>query len=285
MAVKIDVVCPLFRAERVIDRLIEGIRSQEGVEIGSAVFPVTETGDDLVVLGKLAEAGFVSFPVKKFSHSLTRERAIRDYCGSERVIMLSQDVLFSRRDAFLRLAEFLRGDVAYAFGRQIGRCGIERYVREKNYGENSFVTRAEDLKREGLFGLFASDAFSAYLRPVFLALGGYGADMNTNEDMFYAKKVLDAGYAKGYCAEACVLHSHKLSLRALYARYRRTGEWFVRFPEFDEFRTSSAGAALALGVLKSALARCDLPSLLRFLPDMSARYLGMRRGRREGGTA
>ena len=37
---------------------------------------------------------------------------------------------------------------------------------------------------------------------------------------------------------------------------------------------------LALYVLKEALKHFDIPVLFRWLPDMSARYLGMKKGRK-----
>ena len=128
---------------------------------------------------------------------------------------------------------------------------------------------------------FASDAFSAYYRPVFLELCGYDdIHMMMNEDMYYAKKVIDRGFKKAYVATAVVEHSHKYTLKQLYRRYYATGKWFAEHPEFDGYKTTDSGMKLAKHVLGRALREFNIPVLLRFLPDMTSRYLGMKKGKR-----
>lgn len=281
---KVDVVCPLYGAERYIDALLIGIRSQKGIELGNVVFPVTKTDRDGPILEKIAAAGFSYFlvPPAEFSHSLTREKAIMEACENEIVIMLSQDIVLSDENAFSELAGALHDGVVYVYGRQICKNRtIERYVRMKNYGDESFTVSAADVKTMQLKAFFASDAFAAYHRPTFLSLGGYGhVGMMMNEDMFYAKKVLDAGFSKGYVATARVEHSHKFKLKELYHRYLETGKWFRDHPEFDGYQTTDTGLKLAFFVLGQALKRFDLPVLFRWLPDMAARYLGMKKGKK-----
>lgn len=278
---EVDVVCPLYRAEGYIRRLLDGIASQRGVRVGRMVFPVTQTEDDSAVFEAVARAGGITYavPPERFSHSLTRERAITEHCAAEVVIMLSQDVRLDGEQAFSALAERVNGEVPYVYGRQFARRGIERFVRERNYRPRSHTVSREDVPKLRLSAYFASDAFAAYHRPTYLALGGYdGREMATNEDMYYAKKLLDHGYRKGYCAEAAVEHAHRRSLGELYACYRERGKWFREHPEFGG--TAGAGCSLALHVLKGALLHFDVPALLRWLPDMAARWLGMREGRR-----
>lgn len=281
--IKIDVVCPLYHAEKHLDGFLARLRAQKDVEIVRGVFPLTDDGSDLTaVKARLAAEGFTYFTVtpEEFSHSLTRERAIRDYCVSGTVLMLSQDVVLEGDNAVATLAGALGEGVAYAFGRQIvRRKTIEYYVRRKNYGEASFTVSAEDIPRMGLTAFFASDAFAVYDRTVFLALGGYdGIPMMMNEDMYYAKKLLEAGYRKAYVAQAVVEHSHHFTIKQLYRRYYATGVWFREHPEFSGYKTTDTGMKLALSVLGQALKHFNLPVLLRFLPDMAARYLGMKRG-------
>lgn len=42
---KIDIVCPLFRAKNYIDDLLHGLKEQENIEIDNLVFPITESED------------------------------------------------------------------------------------------------------------------------------------------------------------------------------------------------------------------------------------------------
>lgn len=281
--IKIDIVCPLYHAEKHLDGFLARLRAQRDVEIVRGVFPLTDDGSDLTaVKAKLDAEGFTYFTVapEEFSHSLTRERAIRDYCVSDIVLMLSQDVILEGDGAVATLAAALGDGVVYAYGRQIVKHKtIEYYVRRKNYGADSFTVSKDDIPEMGLRAFFASDAFAAYDRPAFLALGGYdGIPMMMNEDMYYAKKLLDAGYRKAYVAGAVAEHSHRFTLKQLYRRYYATGVWFREHPEFSGYKTTDTGMKLALSVFAGALKHFNLPVLLRFLPDMTARYLGMKRG-------
>ena len=281
---QVDVVCPLYRADNYIDALIENLKKQQGVAYGSVVFCVTEDGDTTAVKQKIAAAGYTFFLLEKseFSHSLTRERAIEEYCSSDVVVMLSQDVVLSNERSICELASAIDGEVVYAYGRQVCRKKtIEHYVRQKNYGEQSQIVSAEDVEKLQLKAFFASDAFSAYHRPTFLKLGGYDHQhMMMSEDMYYAKKVIDAGYKKAYVATAVVEHAHKLKLKQLYQRYYATGVWFKDHPEFDGYKTTDTGLKLAFYVLGQALKHFNIPVLFRWLPDMTARYLGMKKGKK-----
>lgn len=282
--IKVDVVCPLNRADEYIDTFISNLKKQTGVEYGTVVFAVTENGDTSAVKEKITAAGYTYFPVpqEKFSHSLTREKAIFEYCTSDVVVMFSQDVKLVREDAILKLASALNEDVVYAYGKQIcKKKTIEHYVRQKNYGKKSQTVSLEDVSAMQLKAFFASDAFSAYYRPTFIALNGYdNVYMMMNEDMYYAKKIIDAGYKKAYVSEAVVEHSHKLKLKQLYKRYYETGRWFALHPEFDNYKTTDTGLKLAFYVLGQALKHFNIPVLFRWLPDMAARYLGMKKGKK-----
>ena len=197
--ITVDVVCPLFRADHYIDSLLDNLKKQRGVTYGSVVFFLTEEGDTALVKQKITDAGYTYFSVGKseFSHSLTREKAM-EACTSDVVVMLSQDVNLFDDGAIAALASAIDGDVVYAYGRQIcSKKTIEHYVRHKNYGKESKVVSAADIDEMQLKAFFASDAFSAYHRETFLKLNGYDHQhMMMSEDMYYAKKVLDAGYKK-----------------------------------------------------------------------------------------
>ncbi len=282
---KIDVVCPLWKADEYIDRVINNLRAQEQVEIVHVIFPVTESGSDDSVISKIQAAGYEYFmvPCEKFSHSLTRETAM-EKCTSDVVVMMSQDVIYQGNLCLYNLAKTIVGSVVYAYGRQLCKDKtIENYTREKNYGRESFTVCKSDIDTLQLRAFFASDAFSAYNRAKFLELGGYDhIHMMFNEDMYYARKILEAGYQKAYAADAVVEHSHALTFKQLYNRYYQTGIWFGEHPEFDGYKTTDTGMRLAISVFRNAIKDANLPVLCRFLPDMASRYLGMKAGKRAG---
>lgn len=277
---KVDVICPLYEAHSDFSDLFEGIQRQKNVEIQRVVFPVTDSKDNTLELARsVSNATAFSVNKEEFSHSLTREKAMA-FCHSDVVIFLSQDVKLEATDVFEKLASCIRDDVVYAYARQISKYkGIEKYTRQRNYPENSFIRSKTDIDKYQIKAFFGSDACAAYDRKVFTELGGYDHKrLVTSEDMYYCRKVLLAGYKTAYCAEAVVYHSHHMTLKQVYHRYYDTGLFFRDNPEFQQYKSTGAGADLAFYVLRQALKHFDLKTLFRWLPDMAARYLGQKKG-------
>ena len=282
-----DIVCPLYKAEKIVSNIIDSLEKQKDIRIGRLVFPVTRTPDCEKTVKVIEERGYSYFLVDKqdFSHSLTRERAIKDYCENEVIVMMSQDIRFLSEYSVSKLCESVKGQVVYAYGRQTAKKStVEYYIREANYGGTSRKVSEADIESLQLKAFFSSDAFSAYNRTVFLALNGYdGKNMMMNEDMYYSRKVLLSGYEKAYVADAVVEHYHNYTLKTLYNRYYETGKWFHDFPEFKNYKAMATGGKLAKSVFKAALKDFNLPVLFKFLPNMAARYLGMKKGEKYDG--
>ena len=282
----IDIVCPIYQNLQEIESLYNSFKDQKDVKINKVVFPFTLSGtevdDKIRSFLKDNKITFFEMDKKEFSHSLTREKAIKEYCESELVILLSQDVKLIDPFALNRLASAINDEVIYAFGKQI--ClnhSIERYIRKKNYPKNSYVVTKNDIDRMQLMAFFASDAFSCLSRKHFLELNGYqGYNVMFAEDMLYSKFVLDAGYKKAYVSDAVVAHSHKYKLKQLYNRYYETGKFHKEIGLFNKYKSTDSGLKLALYVLGQALIHFNIPVLFRWLPDMTARYLGMKKGKK-----
>lgn len=283
----VDVVCPIYKGFEYLKPLYESFYKQNNVTINKVIFPITNSHDEEMekIRKFVLDNNIISFELEKeeFSHSLTREKAIRDYCESKIVIMLSQDVKIINNDVFYNLTkDIYSGESVYNFARQIcTNKSIEKYIRAKNYPATSYYISKDDIEQIQLMAFFASDACSAYNRDVFLSVGGYnGYDIMMGEDMLYSKIILDNGYKKKYCADAVVEHSHRYTLKQLYKRYYDTGVFHSKVKIFDEYKSTDSGIKLALYVLKQALKHFDIPVLFRWLPDMTSRYLGMRKGRK-----
>lgn len=286
--IEIDVVCPIYKGYKYIENLYKSFQNQKKVNIKNVVFALTlsDKEDDSKVKKFAKKNKIIVFDVKKeeFSHSLTREKAIRDYCKSNIVVMISQDIKLTNDLVFYNLVKSIEEKKSvYNYARQIcTNKSIEKYIRAKNYPEKSFYVTKKDIKEKQLMAFFASDACSAYNREIFLKLNGYqGYDVMMNEDQLYSKIILEAGYKKKYCADAIVEHSHKFKLKQLYERYYETGKFYKNVKIFDEYKSTESGLKLALYVLKQALKHFDIPVLLRWLPDMTSRYLGMKKGKQK----
>ena len=283
---ELDVVCPCYKNLDQIKSLVEHLKLQKDIDIKSMVFPLTlsveEVDNQIIDFFKEKNIKYFTETTETFSHSLTREKAIRDYCKSKLVILISQDVVLFDENALYNLASKIDDEYIYGFGRQIcTNKSIEKYIRKKNYPEESYTVSKEDIERMQLMAFFTSDAFSCINRDKFIELDGYqGYNVMFAEDMLYSKFLLEKGYKKIYVADAVVEHSHKYTLKQLYKRYYETGKFHAEIKVFDQYKSTDSGMKLALYVLKEALKHFDIPVLFRWLPDMSARYLGMKKGRK-----
>ena len=287
--IEIDIVCPIYKDSKTLEDLVKSFALQKDVKINNIIFPVTlsHTEEDDVIRDIIKRYNITSFELEKeqFSHSLTREKAIKEYCSSKIVVMISQDIKLTNENVFYNLVKDIdSGETVYNFAKQIcTNKSIEKYIRAKNYPSESYYVTNSDVEKMKFMAYFASDACSAYNRDIFISVGGYGGyDIMMSEDALYSKIILEAGYKKKYCADAIVEHSHKYTLKQLYKRYYDTGVFQSQITFFKDTKMEGAGMALAMYVLKQALKHFDIPVLFRWLPDMTARYLGIKKGKKVG---
>ena len=284
----IDIVCPVYKGFNYLEPLYNSFLTQKNVKINKIIFAITDSNDDEMknILDFVKEKNITSFIVKKeeFSHSLTREKAIKEYAESKIVVMISQDIKLTDDLVFYNLVKDIDDEIVYNFSRQIcTNKSIEKYIRRKNYPKESYIVSNSDIEKMQLMAFFASDACSAYNRDIFIKLNGYaGYNVMMNEDQLYSKIILDAGYKKKYCADSVVEHSHKYKLKQLYKRYYDAGVFYSKVKVFDNYKSTDSGLKLALYILGQALKHFDIPVLFRWLPDMTSRYLGMKKGRKAG---
>lgn len=281
---KIDIICPVYKDIVSFKRLFASFMMQKSVEICNVCCSLTLSHDktDNEFRQFFNNNGIKFFEVEKgdFSHSLTREKLVRDFCNSDIVVMISQDIKLQNELVFFNLAKSIVGDVVYSYSRQILKNkSIEKYIREKNYPDHSYIVEKKDLGSSSIMPLFASDACSCINRKTFINLGGYqGIDVQMNEDQLYSKIILEAGYKKAYIADSVIEHAHKYSLKEIYKRYYNIGQFYRKMNWHYKFENS--GFKLALYVLKRSILDLNIIALLEFIPNMLARYFGMKKGQR-----
>ncbi|MBR2274982.1 MAG: glycosyltransferase, partial [Lachnospiraceae bacterium] len=149
----------------------------------------------------------------EFNHGLTRNRGV-GFSEAEVVILMTDDAV--PNDCYL-IEQLLLGlsdeKTAVCYARQLPAEDAElpeRFSREFNYPSESRRKTSEDLETLGIKAFFCSNVCAAYKRRIFEELGGF-TETIFNEDMIFARKALDAGYAIQYQAEAQVIHSHRFS--------------------------------------------------------------------------
>ena len=131
----------------------------------------------------------------------------------------------------------------------------------------------------GLNTFFFSDASSAIKRSVFEELNYYdGKRFASNEDQYIAHKLIMAGYRIKYCSESEVFHSHEFSFKSLFKRYQDTGDFYRKEPYMNTYGTNSAGAGMAKYILKRIIEEKNYRAAIEFIPNMTARFLGMKFG-------
>ena len=279
---KIDIICPLYNASKYIEKLHESFLMQEDVKINKITYLLTESKDDSEKLLKRLDCNYKLIKKKDFSHSLTRESTALE-SESDILVFVTQDVIIESPNWLYNLTKDLGQDwVAASYSRQISKYNnIEKYTREKNYPDKSFIVSKNDVKNKGIKTFFFSDASSAILTSVFKELNGYDKrNLPTNEDMYIAYKIIMKGYKIKYCANSVVYHSHSFTLKELYNRYKLTGKFFKENAYFNKYKVTKAGSSLAKYVLKRIFEEHRFLLLLQFPFDMAARFIGMKAGKR-----
>lgn len=278
---KIEIICPLYNAENYIINLNNLIKKQENVNIEKITYILTESNDKTEEILKENNLNYTKIKREDFSHSIARENpALKS--DADILVFITQDIKPNNNLWLYNLVKDIENGIVDAcYSRQISEYdNIEKYTRQKNYPENSFIVSKEDIEKLGLKTFFFSDASSAIKKETFVKLNGYDNKvLPTNEDMYIAYKLIINGYKIKYCADSEVLHSHNFTLKQLYKRYYDTGIFFAMVPEINKYNQTKAGSGLAKYILVQALKDKNIKVLIRFLPDMMARYFGMKKGK------
>lgn len=278
---KVDIICPLYEAENYILNLNDSLLKQENVNINKIQYVLTKSKDNSEKILKENKLNYILIDKKDFSHSLTREKEAMK-SKSDIIVFISQDIVIENTDYLYNLVNpIINGEADACYSRQLTKFdNIEKYTRESNYPDKSIIKTKDDIEKLGLKTFFFSDASSAVNAKVFKKLNGYdGKNLPINEDMYFAYKLIMNGYKIKYCADSVCYHSHNFKLKELYDRYKLTGRFFKENSYIDNFGTNKSGGGLAKYILKRAIKDKNIKVLIRFVPDMAARYIGMKVGK------
>jgi len=278
----IDIICPLYNSEKYINNLHKSLLMQKNVKISNIRYVLTECKDKTEEYLKENKLNYKKIKPNEFSHSLTREEEAMA-SKADIVVFITQDVVIEDENWLHELTKDIDDkNIVAAYSRQISKFNnIEKYTRESNYPDNEIIKSKDSIKEYGLKTFFFSDAASAISAKVFKELNGYDQKkLPTNEDMYIAYKIIMAGYKIKYCANSIVYHSHDLSLKEVYNRYKLTGHFFKQNDYLDQYGTTGSGASLAKYVLKRILQEKRIKLLFRFPFDMAARLIGMKVGKK-----
>ena len=283
MKEKITIICPLYNASKYILNLNKNLKKQKNVNIVEIKYMLTESNDDTEKILKENNIEYELVKRCEFSHSLTREKAAMNSKG-DILVFITQDIIPKKDNWLYELVNPIMNKEAEAcFSRQIcTNKSIEKYTREKNYPKESRVVSKDDIDKLGLNTFFFSDASSAIKASTYKKLKGYDQkNLPTNEDMYIAYKLINNGYKIKYCSKSEVIHSHDFTFKQQYDRYKLTGMFMKQNSYLDKFGTTKSGGGLAKYVLKRAIEEKNIKVLIKFIPNMAARYIGMKVGKRK----
>lgn len=277
----IEIICPLYNAEKYIIELNKNILKQEKVNVLGIKYLLTESKDKTEEILKNNNVKYEFIKKDEFSHSLTREKfALKS--KADIIVFITQDIVIEKENWLEKLVEpIIKGEAEACFSRQICKnSSIEKYIREKNYPDKSRVVSKKDIEKMGLNTFFFSDVASAIKKEVFVELNGYdNKKLPVSEDMYIAYKIIQKGYRIKYCSESEVIHSHNITFIQQYNRYKLIGEFFKQNSYLNKYKTNRVGKGLAKYVLKRAIKEKNIKVLIEFIPNMMARFIGMQVGK------
>lgn len=280
---KISVIIPVLNAEKYIKALLDALFEQT-VKPDEIVVVDSESEDSTALIcSQYANVRIIPIKRKDFDHGKTRDMALRT-CDSDYILFITQDAYPKDKYYIENLLKPFKYDekIAISSGRQIARedaTPMEKCIRNFNYPEKSSVRSKDDLEQLGIKTFFFSDVCSAYRKDIYEKVGGFEYPLKTNEDMFYAAKVIQEGYKIAYAADAKVIHSHNMTLKEQYKRNYIQGYEIERHKEIlCNVSQNSEGVKLVKEVCNELIKNGHFISFVHFGFDCCARVLGSKIG-------
>ena len=172
----------------------------------------------------------------EFDHGGTRRWAV-SRTQNDIFLMMTDDAIPADSHLIERLAAPIEeGRAQMSYARQLIRKDggvIEAFTRQFNYPDRSELKTAADLKTRGIKAFFASDVCAAYSREWYERLGGFVKHTIFNEDMIFARRLLNAGGSIAYAADAEVYHSHNYTGIQQLKRNFDLGVSHAQYPELS----------------------------------------------------
>lgn len=276
---RVSVICPIYNGEKYLKNLFSKVREQENINFIEIITPVSKSNDKS--LDEAKKYGDIVYEVNNFNHGRTRHEAALKANG-DYLVFVTQDIMPVDKLWLYNLIKDLNDNTIAGFSKQIAykeHGEIEKLIREFNYPNVKRICNNENSKINGRRNIFYSDASSAIIKDEFFNLGGYDFIVPTNEDVILANNIIKNNKNFIYEPESKVYHSHKLSLKDTYKRYRDIGNFEKLYSkEIDFSKTNGEGKKMVIFVIKNLLKKGKVPEISYFGIDILVRLLGYKRG-------
>lgn len=207
----IDVIITVYRPDQRFPRLLKALHGQTLRPERIILINTEERYWRGEWIRGIPEAEVYHVKEKEYDHGGTR-RMGAELSDAEYMVFMTMDAVPADERLLARLYRAMQDrQTAVAYARQLPNPDsgpIDRYIRGFNYPGESRRKTKEDIAALGIKAFFCSDVCAMYRRSDYLRLGGFPKRAIFNEDMIFARKALDAGYAVYYAADARVYHSH-----------------------------------------------------------------------------
>lgn len=248
-----DVIIPVYKPDLKLNQLIMALERQTWpakkiilINTEKKYWDSVYPKDEVLQLGSNIELHHIT--EAEFNHGATRNYGAA-LSTAEFFVCMTDDAIPAEEHLMECLLSGFRDDsIGVSYARQLPDqdCGvIETYTRSFNYPSESRVKSAEDIETMGIKAFFASNVCAAYRKACFTKLGGFPEHTIFNEDMIFARHLLDAGYRISYAADAMVIHSHNYSGIQQFHRNFDLGVSHAEYPDvFGNVKTESEGMRL-----------------------------------------
>lgn len=279
----ISVIIPSLNAVSVLGSLVTSLRNQT-MYLQEIIVVDSESTDGTSQLAHDLGCTVLSIARTDFNHGGTRNLA-SIHAQGDILVFMTQDAL-PVDSYFLQhlLDPIFSGKAVASFARQVPYPNAsvgEKFARVFNYPPVSQIRTHANIQSMGLGAYFFSNVSSAIRKDVFMDAGMFADDVIMNEDMLMCAKLLNAGHAVAYAAEAQVYHSHDYSLLQTFRRYFDIGVFFVRHFNLSNLATNGRGAAYTRKLLAHMVKQGNISAFLHAVGETCAKFAGFTLGKLE----
>ena len=280
---KIDVIIPTYHPDEKLEKCLRMLKRQTVQPQRILLINTEEEFFHSKVFSTLKQGEIIHITKPEFDHGGTRNQAAA-MCDGEIMILLTQDAIPADEHLIENLIKpFEDEEVCAAYGRQMADKKdnpVEAYTRIFNYPKESRIKSKKDLPELGIKTFFCSNVCAMYRRSIYEKLGGFVKHTIFNEDMIFAGKLIQEGYAIAYVAEAKVVHSHNYTNRQQLHRNFDLAVSQADHPEIFAMAKSESEGIRMVKATAAYLISQRKPYLIPVLGMRSAsKLLGYRLGR------
>ncbi|MGN0244077.1 MAG: glycosyltransferase family 2 protein [Lachnospiraceae bacterium] len=281
---RVDLIIPTYKPDDRFRELIKRIMEQSCIPDKIIIMNTEEKWFDTSAVDGNPRVEVHHIDKEEFDHGATRHKAA-SYSDADILCFMTQDAMPYDPYVIENLVKsFSDPQVGVAYGRQIAdreKSPIEAFTREFNYPKQSRKKTKEDLPLLGIKTFFCSNVCSAYRRDRYEELGGFIRKTIFNEDMIMASRMIEAGYAVYYAADAAVWHWHDYTfMQQLQRNFDLAVSQQMYGGLFLKVKSEKEGAKLVFATLKHLIRSGQILQIPRLVSHTLAKVLGYKLGRK-----